>query len=205
MFKLEHGRAAYFADFALYGIAVCALSAFLLAQTPRAHGLQVALLVIAGLAAWPVVEYAMHRYLLHGMQPFSGWHRQHHERPMARICTPTILSATLMTILVFLPTWALSNLWGGAGLTLGVLTGYLAYGITHHAVHHWRADSQWLKQRTRWHALHHHVGHSAYFGVTTSVLDRAVGSVVRSRAPTSNEAMPITAYSSHTPNSGSRI
>ena len=205
MFKLEHGRSAYVADFVLYGVAVCALSAYLLAETPRTHGLEVALLVIGGLTAWPVVEYAMHRYLLHSVQPFSGWHLRHHERPTARICTPTILSASLIGTLVFLPAWGLSDLWGGAGLTLGIVTGYLMYGITHHAVHHWRADSEWLKRRTRWHALHHHVGTSACFGVTTSFLDQAAGSVVRRRGPIPNDPMPITPYSIRPPNTGSRI
>jgi cyclopropane-fatty-acyl-phospholipid synthase len=197
IFNIEHGRTAYVADFALYGSSVFGLSAFLMVASPRERWLEIAGFAFIGLASWPVLEYAMHRFVLHGMQPFRAWHLQHHRRPMALIATPTLLSATLIAMLVFLPTWRLGNPWCASGLTLGVLTGYLAYGVTHHAVHHWRADNAWLRRRTRWHALHHHMAPPAYFGVTTEYLDYLFGST-QTRARANSASRRRTAFDSST-------
>jgi cyclopropane-fatty-acyl-phospholipid synthase len=42
----------------------------------------------------------------------------------------------------------------------------------HHAIHHWTLDTDWLRQRKRWHAQHHHVYPVCRYGVTTQVWDR---------------------------------
>ena len=189
MLKLEHSLLAYRADFVLYGVAVALLAAVLLLGTPLAQRLAVAISALLGLCSWTAIEYAFHRFILHGLQPFKRWHAEHHARPMALICTSTILSATLIAVLVFLPALLLGNLWSAGGVTLGVLTGYLFYGITHHATHHWRASHPWLKQRKRWHALHHHVAdHPVYFGVTSSFWDLVFGSVSKPTATASLRA-----------------
>jgi cyclopropane-fatty-acyl-phospholipid synthase len=181
LFKLEHSRFAYRADFALYGAAVLALAAVLMVGGPPAQRFELFAWVLAGLAIWPPIEYALHRYVLHGPQPFRGWHAQHHERPMARIGSPTLFSASLFVVFFFLPAWGLGGLWPACALTLGVVSGYLAYGVTHHATHHWRADGGWLKQRKRWHALHHHAQapNPGCYGVTSAFWDRACGSTRR--------------------------
>lgn len=177
LFTLEHGKLAYRADFAAYGAAVLLLAAFLLADSPHAQRLAIAALVLLGLASWTLIEYVLHRFVLHGLPPFRGWHAQHHQRPMALICTPTLVSATLIFTLVFVPALALGNAWRAAALTLGVLTGYLAYTITHHATHHWRAEGAWLRRRKRWHALHHRpLAHPGCYGVTSEVWDHVFGS-----------------------------
>lgn len=178
LFTLEHSKAAYRADFALYGTAVVVLVAFLLVDGPRGQRLEFAVFAGMGLAIWTVIEYALHRFVMHGLQPFSHWHEEHHRRPTALICTPTILSAMLIATLVFLPALVLlGDLWRACALTLGVLVGYLSFSITHHATHHWCADSAWLKQRKRCHALHHHtIGQSGYYGVTTAFWDHVFGS-----------------------------
>ena len=176
LFTLEQSRLAYRADFALYGAAVLVLAAFLLVHGPREQGLVMVAFALTGLVSWTLVEYVLHRFVLHGLQPFRRWHAEHHLRPMALICAPTILSATLIATLVFLPALALSNLWCACAMTLGMLTGYLAYAITHHATHHWRADNAWLKRRKRWHALHHHTEQQGYYGVTSTFWDYVFGS-----------------------------
>ena len=181
LFTLEHGKMAYRADFVLYGIAIGVLAAYLLFDTGlNGYGFPVLASASFGLASWTMIEYVLHRFVLHGVQPFRGWHMQHHQRPKALICTPTILSASLIATLVFLPVVLLANLQLAAGLTLGVLTGYLAYTITHHATHHWHTDNAWLKHRKRWHAVHHHhIEHPGCFGVTSSFWDHVFGSIKR--------------------------
>ena len=184
IFTLEHSKTAYRVDFALYCAIVVALAIFLMVNGPREQRVEITAFALAGLISWTAIEYALHRFVLHGLQPFRRWHEEHHRRPMALIFTPTILSAALIVILIFIPALLVAGLWCAFALTLGVLTGYLSYTITHHAVHHWRADSAWLKKRKRWHALHHHrIEQSGYYGVTSSFLDHVFGSIRRADVP----------------------
>jgi cyclopropane-fatty-acyl-phospholipid synthase len=72
----------------------------------------------------------------------------------------------------------LTNAWRASAVTLGVLTGYFAYAITHHAIHHWRPNSAWLKRRKRCHAMHHRrIESPRRDGVTMEVWDRLFHSV----------------------------
>ena len=110
-FAIEHGTAAYRADFALYASTVALLSAAVLASVPSSRWAEPAGLVAAGWIGWTAIEYLLHRFVLHGLMPFRRWHEEHHRRPNALICTPTILSASLVVVLVFLPTLALAGTW----------------------------------------------------------------------------------------------
>lgn len=172
LFALEHSRRAYGIDFALYGAAVLALATVVFAMGPVTSRLQTGGFVLIGLLGWTAVEYALHRFVLHGLQPFQRWHGEHHQRPRALICAPTMLSATLMAALVFLPALVLGNLWRACALTLGLVTGYLGCAVTHHATHHWRADGFWLRQRKQRHVLrHHHAIEPQSYGVTSGLWD----------------------------------
>ena len=180
IFTLEHSRTAHRADLALYGIIEVALATSLAAGAPHEMLAELAALAMAGLASWTAIEYAMHRFLLHGVQPFKSWHEEHHQRPNAIIFTPTILSLAWQFVLIFIPAYLAGGPWRASALTFGVLAGYLSYTITHHAVHHWRADNHWLKQRKRWHALHHHrTDQPGCYGVTTAFWDHVFGSARR--------------------------
>ena len=181
LFKLNHSKAAYRVDFAVYGASVVGIATLLLTRGPVGQLPAIMALVALGLVSWTAIEYALHRFVLHGMPPFRRWHAEHHQRPSALICTPTILSAALIATLVFLPALALGNGWRATALTLGVLTGYLAYSITHHATHHWRVVGPWLMGRKRWHALHHHRDEPCCYGVTSSLWDRVFGTTGESR------------------------
>ena len=172
LLSLEHGKLAYRADFGAYGVAIAALSVDLAADAPRAQDLAIVAWVGAGLAAWSLIEYLFHRFLLHGMSPFREWHALHHARPTARIASPTLFSASLIAGLVALPAWLMWGRWPACALTLGVTMGYYAYAITHHATHHWRATGPGAAGRKRRHAAHHHAGAAPRcFGVTSGVWD----------------------------------
>ena len=181
IFTLEHSRFAYRADFAVYGGGVIALASIVAAGAPRHQLVSIAAVTLTGLVSWSLIEYLVHRFVLHGIKPFSAWHTLHHDRPAALICAPTAFTAGLFVFLVFLPSLALGSGWRAAALTLGVLAGYLAYAITHHATHHWHGKSRWLKRRKRWHAAHHHVETNACFGVTSVTWDRLFGTAGSSR------------------------
>jgi cyclopropane-fatty-acyl-phospholipid synthase len=171
LFTLEHGKAAYRADFAFYGAVIGGLGLALAAGPLRGPGWWWLGMVALGLFSWTAIEYALHRYILHGLQPFQRWHAMHHERPQALIATPTVITALAFVLLVFAPAWALGSIGAACAWTLGVLIGYLAYAMTHHATHHWRGQGRWLLQRKRHHALHHHKSHGGCFGVTSGLWD----------------------------------
>ena len=172
IFSLEHGKWAYRADFALYGAAVVLLASVLVLDAPHSQRFAIVGTALVGLLGWSAIEYVLHRFVLHGVQPFQGWHAAHHERPAALISAPTVLSASLILILVFVPAWLLTDGWSASALTLGVLTGYLAYAVTHHATHHWRGKSAWLKRRKHLHALHHQrIKSPCCYGVTNAFWD----------------------------------
>jgi sterol desaturase/sphingolipid hydroxylase (fatty acid hydroxylase superfamily) len=174
-FKLEHAKPVYYADFVAYTMMIALVSGLLIRYAPRDQWPHIVLSVAAALALWPLIEYALHRYVMHHLEPFRGWHMEHHKRPHALICTPTVFSAGLIFTLVFLPALASANLWIATGLTLGVTIGYLAFSLTHHAVHYWRADGAWLKNRKRLHGMHHRPGSACDYGVITSFWDDVFG------------------------------
>ncbi len=181
LLSFEHGRTAYGADILFYVAAVAILAALLLVLGPGGRTLALAGMLVAGLAAWTIVEYGLHRFVLHGLPPFRRWHERHHQRPTALICTPTVLSGSLIGLFVFLPAALMGDRWLACALTLGLLIGYLAYTVTHHAIHHWHGQSAWLLRRKRWHALHHRRdGRSRCFGVTSAFWDRVFGTAGRS-------------------------
>ena len=171
----EQSVATYCLEFALQGLAVVALSALLLLAGPRDEPLWLSGFLLLGLASWSAIEYGMHRFVFHGVEPFRRWHEEHHRRPAALIGTPALLSAIVIGGLVFLPALLLEDLWTSCSLTLGVLTGYFVYGIVHHAVHHWRCRNAWLRNCRRLHALHHRAGSTGHFGVTSAFWDYVFG------------------------------
>jgi sterol desaturase/sphingolipid hydroxylase (fatty acid hydroxylase superfamily) len=174
-FKLEHAKPIYYADFVAYICIVVLVSGLLIGYAPRGEWRNIVLSVAGALAVWPLIEYTLHRFVMHRLEPFRGWHMEHHNRPRAFICTPTIFSAGLIFTLVFLPALASASFWVATGLTLGVTIGYLIFSWAHHALHYWRADSTWLRNRKRLHSIHHHAGSACNYGVTTSFWDGVFG------------------------------
>src|SRR4051812_46032278 len=103
MFALEHSKSVYWADFGFYALLVGGMGIGLPLFAPREQWTAMVGLAAAGLVGWSLVEYLMHRFILHGLEPFKTWHLQHHARPTALISSPTVLSATSIAVLVFAP------------------------------------------------------------------------------------------------------
>lgn len=177
-FKIEFSKAAYIADFVAYLFIPVLLFWGLMYFGPQRAWPKIVGSIVGGLFVWTLLEYLLHRYVLHGLEPFRHWHLVHHRRPYALIGTPTVLSLILFVVCIFVPAWLIGNLWTGAGFTLGVVTGYAIYSWTHHAIHHWRANAPWLIQRKRQHAIHHHSQKGCGYGVITSFWDHVFGTAV---------------------------
>lgn len=195
----EHSPGAYRADFYLYGTASLALGAALLLGP---WDLRLLGWAAAGVLGWTLLEYLLHRFVLHGLPPFKRWHAEHHRRPGALIAAPTLLTATIFTTVLLLPAVWLLGAWPAAALSFGLLNGYLAYGLTHHAIHQptvgkpVRFGRRWLHRRRLWHGLHHRrvpttpgsppaSAMAGYYGVSSVFWDRVFGTARRPVAATS--------------------
>jgi cyclopropane-fatty-acyl-phospholipid synthase len=188
LLSLEHSVAAYRFDFALYTLLCLGTAATLLAASPTGSGTTLLLWALGGVALWSLLEYLLHRFVLHGVAPFSRWHGEHHVRPQALIASPIALSLSLFMLLGALPAWWLLGAWPATALTLGLMTSYLLYGLTHHATHHhtapWIRHNPWISRRRVRHAMHHAVHHiqargeickPCHFGVSNSFWDVVFG------------------------------
>ena len=193
LLTLEHSPGAYRADFVFYGALSLGLLLWLLLRSPAGRGLELLSWAAAGGAGWTLVEYLLHRFVLHGLAPFNRWHAEHHRRPTALIASPTLLSATLFATLAALPVWLWLGAWPACALVFGLVSGYLAYGLTHHATHHALpftlpfigTRGAWLSRRKRWHALHHAtligaLHPSGHFGVISGFWDQVFGTLGKS-------------------------
>jgi hypothetical protein len=150
-------------------------------------------------ALTPFVEWAIHVYMLHS-PPFDLFgrrvemltareHRAHHE-------SPSVLDGVLLPVygvLVFLPmialvNWALSFpihlVLGGPRLayaTTGVLVSFAilaAYEWTHFLIHTpYRPKRRYFRAIWRNHRLHHFKNERYWFGVTSTVGDRVIGTL----------------------------
>jgi len=128
----------------------------------------------AGLLAWTLAEYLLHRYIYHLWTSFlTEGHALHHATPRAHIGVPWYLTAIALVLafeLLVIPLRPAST-----GVVMGFAwLGYVFYCITHHGSHHWSYKHGWLKKMKRHHLIHH--AHPEYnWGFTTPLWDHAFG------------------------------
>ena len=163
------------------------------------------LVMVAGLVTvTPFVEWTIHVYLLHA-RPFALFghriemlsareHRAHHEAPtvLEGVLIP-VYAVLLFLVAIAAVNWALSFpihlVLGGPRLayaTTGVATSFAilsAYEWTHFLIHtpH-RARSRYYKAIWRNHRLHHYKNEHYWFGVTSIVGDRVIGTLADQRS-----------------------
>jgi len=181
---MKMGKLGYFSEFLLFPplVLVAALLAFRSSTPPQP--LIWAIVFIAGLIAWTLIEYMLHRVLFHHAPVLSQIHDRHHHSPHDLIGTPAWASAVVGLVAVAAPCWVALGFDLGTAATAGLVTGYLWYVFVHYATHHWqpRRGSYLYRARLR-HARHHHLSHSGNFGVTTALWDYVFGTALERRAP----------------------
>jgi sterol desaturase/sphingolipid hydroxylase (fatty acid hydroxylase superfamily) len=183
LITLEHGKLAYTLDFVAITAAAFGLGVATWATGEGWAPLATLALTLAGLLAWTLLEYLLHRFVLHGLQPFSRWHALHHQRPQARIYAPTWLSAGLIAAGILAPLWWLAGLHVACAVTLGVVLGNLGYALAHHAAHGGLRSQRnsfglgaWCRRLGTWHLAHHGRSHArAHYGVSTRLWDHLFG------------------------------
>jgi sterol desaturase/sphingolipid hydroxylase (fatty acid hydroxylase superfamily) len=173
------GKVGYYADFVIYPILLLGAALVAMTYALPMQRVEWSLAALLGLVAWTLLEYLMHRFVLHHITYFGRMHEVHHHAPTAKIGTPTWASLMFIAVVILLPACAALGLFLGSGATVGVVIGYYWYICVHHAVHHWRLDHDtYLYRAKRRHAQHHHTHESHYFGVTTPLWDYILGSAL---------------------------
>jgi Fatty acid hydroxylase superfamily len=163
-----------------------------------------AVVAVGMLAATPFVEWTIHVYLLHS-PPINlrgrrvemlttREHRAHHEAPgvLNGVLLP-VYGVIVFLAMIALVNWLLSFpihlLLGGPRLayaTTGVLVSFAilaAYEWTHFLIHTpYRPRGRYFKAIWRNHRLHHFKNERYWFGVTSTIGDRVIGTLPDQRA-----------------------
>jgi len=167
---IEHDQLGYMLDCGFFGASVVVLTvALVYYQPPHAWGTTL-LFFAAGFMSWTLIEYFLHRCIMHGLQPYKSWHEEHHRRPKALIVTPFAMSASTALVIVVLALWLAPTIAAGLSYSLGMLIGYCLFTGTHHAVHHFRVRSSWFLWQKRRHAIYHAYPECNY-GVSSAFWD----------------------------------
>ncbi|HXR19010.1 MAG TPA: sterol desaturase family protein [Steroidobacteraceae bacterium] len=174
-------KTAYYADFAINAIIIGALTLIAACGADWARRLQWFALLVTGMVAWTLLEYLLHRFVLHQLPIFSHMHAAHHDSPRALVGAPTWLSLTFLWLAIFLPAWRSLSFNVASGLIAGVMLGYLWYGILHHAIHQRRPRllASRLQTSIHRHLRHHYSSAAGNFGVTTPLWDYLFGTSCR--------------------------
>jgi sterol desaturase/sphingolipid hydroxylase (fatty acid hydroxylase superfamily) len=161
---------------AIFGPAIAILLA---AGFARTGALSVLAWFVGGYAFWTLTEYWLHRLVFH-FEPESGigarlhWiiHGVHHDHPNdpKRLVMPPSVSVPLAAAFV-LAFWLVIG--GGAAFSTGAgfLAGYLAYDMTHYALHHTNPRGVVGRRLRELHMRHHFQDDTRGFGVSAPYWD----------------------------------
>jgi sterol desaturase/sphingolipid hydroxylase (fatty acid hydroxylase superfamily) len=136
-------------------------------------------LVAAGVFAWTLCEYVLHRWVFHwtddtafGRRVHFLLHGVHHDFPndKDRLVMPLGFSLPLGTI-IFGASFLVLGPRVTEPLFVGLVIGYLMYDGTHYAVHHFKQTTRVGRFVKRHHMLHHHMDHDGGFGVSSPLWD----------------------------------
>jgi len=151
--------------------------------------LTVAFFTALGLAFWTLMEYWVHRYILHGRFPdgpgfqhflhrqFDHLHWEHHARPWDGNHVNGTLKDTLAPAAVFM---ALAFLLGSVEtwplFVASMLLGYIMEEWVHHSVHFCNFQNPYFRYIKRHHLFHHSPrGTDVGYGLTSGFWDMIVG------------------------------
>lgn len=144
-------------------------------------------LFVFGLFIWSFTEYTLHRFIFHFV-PKSSWGKQiqfmfhgvHHDYPndSTRLVMPPVVSIPLALLFYFLFLKILGAFYLPPFFA-GFILGYLAYDLTHYAVHHFSLHgkaSLYLKQH---HMRHHYMNPDNNYGVSSPLWDFVFGTFMK--------------------------
>ena len=176
-------RARLYPSTALYGAYAFTLLAWVLVRP--GHRAAALLFLALGVAAWTVVEYFVHRYVLHGRFPdgpspvehflhvrFDPLHWEHHARPWDGEHINGRLRDTLLFASVFVMIAAFFPAYSAPVMVAGFLLSYVAEEWVHHSVHFYHFDNAYFRYIKRHHLYHHSPkGGDVGYGLTNGFWD----------------------------------
>jgi sterol desaturase/sphingolipid hydroxylase (fatty acid hydroxylase superfamily) len=179
----------------LYPVAIgyTAYAAVVITLGLHAEATTAALFIAAGIVGWTLLEYLVHRHILHGRFPegpgivrhalhraFDRSHGDHHQRPWdgrhingGFDTVPFAVVLVAASFFARLPTWPV--------FMAAILQCYVIEEWIHYAVHFHRFRSRYFEY-IRGHHLYHHGarGRDVAFGLTSSVWDVALSTRIPS-------------------------
>lgn len=164
------GVAGYFLDFALVPIAIVCLMA-ISGSSDDLSDRAIFIATLAGILAWSLAEYWIHRVVFHGPTSFEPMHQMHHALPKDMIGL-----ASWATFVGFSGIWLIAQVFAGtaigSAITAGFMFGYLFYCTIHISMHHRGAFGfgRYGAMMLRLHAGHHRGG-KGNFGVSSPIWD----------------------------------
>jgi sterol desaturase/sphingolipid hydroxylase (fatty acid hydroxylase superfamily) len=156
-------RLRHFGDFFTIPLAIVIFAG--LAGIDRLH------LMLAGIAAWTLLEYLVHRFVFHIHSMGRRLHQLHHDHPSDPDSERSSLSTPLLALPIGFLLIGAAGWQDGSAIFAGLLSGYLVFIIVHYAVHRWPiGPNSWLYSAKLRHLTHHHL-ENCNFGVTTIFWD----------------------------------
>lgn len=146
--------------------------------------LEAAIWVVAGILAWTLVEYVLHRFIFHWTEvkePWktlaSGLHMAHHastDRGDLIVAPPgvSLFLAAFFYLVFSLLAWSFS---AAALIEAGLFLGFIAYEWVHYGSHRFLPRSGVGKYLRKYHLQHHHKCPDRQYGVTTPLWDHVFG------------------------------
>ena len=144
----------------------------------------VAALLASGFLSWGLIEYTVHRFVLHSKQSFWGarlpgnlTHLRHHARPQELDRLHVALRESIPVSLAYcLLAWLLLGSWQSmVWAYTGMMMGYFLYECLDLLAHHGAPRSRLLRYFCRYHLQHHYHDARARYGVTTPLFDYLFG------------------------------
>ncbi len=175
-------KCGYYADFVVYPVVITVLGTVSLGRADSRAATEWVGALLAGVGAWTLLEYWLHRIALHQTAYLAPMHALHHRAPQDYVGTPTWLSLAVLIGFLLLPTRRFVGFPIASGLTAGVMIGYLGYGLTHHWIHHSRGGvlPRHLERLRVRHLRHHYSPKRGNYGVTTAFWDHVFGTLIPS-------------------------
>jgi sterol desaturase/sphingolipid hydroxylase (fatty acid hydroxylase superfamily) len=139
---------------------------------------QIALCYAAGLFAWTLLEYVVHRVSFHHAPTSPGQvaygylvHGVHHAYPddSRRWVLPLVATVPIAIVLFCLFTFALGRF--AAPAFAGFMHGYLTYDLLHYVIHRGRVPTRLGRYLRQYHLAHHYATPDRHFGVSSPLWD----------------------------------
>src|SRR6185312_7394187 len=107
----------YYSDFVVYPVVIAMLAAMGIHNTGENGALAWIAAAFASLVLWTLIEYLMHRFVLHHIPYIKEMHDRHHVEERESVGTPTWLSLGAHALIVFFPLLLVSNLAAASAVT----------------------------------------------------------------------------------------